>query len=141
MRVFMWTAGTSGLCGWATRLMPVAKKRGSSAAPGIWARNSGENSPETVETLTPTFSNTRPCIRLITPPPPSEPSVGGTAPGAAGEAAGFAVRERAGCLFVLDGLERRADAVAQAFEPGAGDGFECGVRRVRGAVWVSMPAI
>ena len=36
MRVFMWTAGTSGLCMCATRLIPLAKKRGSSAAPGIW---------------------------------------------------------------------------------------------------------
>ena len=54
--------------------MPLAQKRGSSAAPGIWARKSVLNSPDTVETLTPTFSNTRPRIRLITPPPPSPPS-------------------------------------------------------------------
>jgi len=33
-------------------------------------RNSAENSPETVETLTPTFSNTRPRITAIVPPPP-----------------------------------------------------------------------
>ena len=32
-RVFMCTAGTCGLAMCATRLMPVAKKRGSSAAP------------------------------------------------------------------------------------------------------------
>ena len=71
IRVLKWTAGTLGLAIWATRLMPLAQNRGSSAAPGICARNSGENSPHTVETFTPTFSNTRPRIRLMTPPPPS----------------------------------------------------------------------
>jgi coproporphyrinogen III oxidase len=35
--------------------MPVAKKLGSSSAPGIDAANSGESRPPTVETLTPTF--------------------------------------------------------------------------------------
>ena len=45
MRVLKCAAGTSGLCMCATRLMPLAQKRGSSAAPGIWARNSGLNSP------------------------------------------------------------------------------------------------
>ncbi len=58
----------------ATRLMPLAQNRGSCSAPGICARNSGLNSPQTVETFTPTFSNTRPRITLITPPPPSDPS-------------------------------------------------------------------
>ncbi len=52
-RVFMCTAGTSGERICATSEMPLAQKRGSSPAPGIWARNSGENSPETVEMLTP----------------------------------------------------------------------------------------
>jgi hypothetical protein len=50
--------------------MPEAQNLGSSAAPGICARNSGENSPCTVEQCTPTFSNSRPCIIDITPPPP-----------------------------------------------------------------------
>ena len=40
----------------------------------ICARKSGLNSPQTVDTLTPTFSNTRPFITLMTPPPPSWPS-------------------------------------------------------------------
>jgi len=40
---------------WATRLIPVAKKLGSSPAPGIDLANSGLNWPPTVETLTPTF--------------------------------------------------------------------------------------
>ena len=69
-RVFMCTAGTCGFCGWAISEMPEAQKRGSSAAPGISLRNSGANSPCTVEQCTPTFSNTRPRIIAITPPPP-----------------------------------------------------------------------
>src|SRR5262245_45087632 len=72
-RVFMWTAGTCGLCMWAISEMPEAQKRGSSAAPGMSLRNSGANSPNTVDTWTPTFSNTRPFISDITPPPPSRP--------------------------------------------------------------------
>jgi hypothetical protein len=36
-------------------------------------RNSGANSPWTVETCTPTFSNTRPRIIAMTPPPPGPP--------------------------------------------------------------------
>ena len=50
--------------------MPLAQNRGSSAAPGISLRNSGENSPDTVEMLTPTFSKTRPRMTEIVPPPP-----------------------------------------------------------------------
>src|SRR5262245_52801473 len=73
-RVFMCTAGTSGDCMWATRLMPLAQNRPRSAAPGICLRNSSENAPCTVEMFTPTFSNTRPRITDITPPPPSAPS-------------------------------------------------------------------
>ena len=61
-RVFMCAGGTWGERGWATSEMPLAQKRGSSAAPGICAANSGASSPHTVETLTPTFSNTRPRI-------------------------------------------------------------------------------
>ena len=76
MRVLKCAAGTSGLCMCATRLMPLAQNRGSSAAPGIWARKSGLNSPQTVETFTPTFSNTRPFITLMTPPPPSAAILG-----------------------------------------------------------------
>ena len=45
MRVFMCTAGTLGFQGWAMSEMPLAQKRGSSSAPGICLRNSGENSP------------------------------------------------------------------------------------------------
>ncbi len=41
--------------------------------PGDLARgNSRPELPQTVETLTPTFSKTWPCMRLITPPPPSD---------------------------------------------------------------------
>ena len=70
MRVFMCTAGTFGLRMWAISEMPEAQKVGSSSAPGICLRNSGENSPWTVEVWTPTFSNRRPCIIDMTPPPP-----------------------------------------------------------------------
>ncbi len=69
-RVFTCTAGTSGDCIWATSEMPAAQNRPSSSAPGICLRNSSENAPKTVETLTPTFSNTRPRITDVTPPPP-----------------------------------------------------------------------
>ena len=48
-RVFMWTAGTCGLAMCATRLIPVAKKRGSSSAPWMVAANSG--GINTTETL------------------------------------------------------------------------------------------
>ncbi len=74
MRVLKCTAGTRGLAMCATSETPEAQKRGSSAAPGMLPRNSSLNSPETVETFTPTFSNTRPRITLITPPPPGLPS-------------------------------------------------------------------
>ena len=72
-RVFICTAGTLGLCGWAISEMPDAQNAGFSSAPGICPRNSGANSPWTVETCTPTFSNTRPAIMAIVPPPPSPP--------------------------------------------------------------------
>ena len=54
----------------ATREMPLAQNPPSPSAPGICLRNSGLNSPHTVETFTPTFSNTRPRMTEITPPPP-----------------------------------------------------------------------
>ena len=72
-RVFMCTVGTFGFQGWAMSEMPPAQKRGSWSEPGIWPRNSGANSPCTVETCTPTFSNTRPRIIDMTPPPPGAP--------------------------------------------------------------------
>ncbi len=48
-RVFMCAAGTLGFSGWAMSETPDAQKRGSSSAPGICLRNSGANSPCTVE--------------------------------------------------------------------------------------------
>ena len=72
-RVFMCTAGTCGFCRCAISEIPEAKKRGSASAPGMSLRNSGANSPKTVETCTPTFSNTRPFIIDMTPPPPGPP--------------------------------------------------------------------
>ena len=98
---------------WAISEMPLAKKRGSSAAPGMSLRNSGANSPNTVETCTPTFSNTRPFIIAITPPPPGGAGVVGAAPRCALEAAGRAIRKwRAGGEGVFEFFERRDDAVA-----------------------------
>ncbi len=55
---------------WATNEIPLAQKEGSSLVPGICPRKASENSPYTVDTLTPTFSKTRPRITDITPPPP-----------------------------------------------------------------------
>ena len=70
----MCTAGTWGECMWATSEMPEAQKRGSSSAPGMEAANSGAKLPCTVEMLTPTFSNTRPFMIDMVPPPPGAPS-------------------------------------------------------------------
>ena len=123
-RVFMCTAGTCGLCGCAISEMPEAQKRGSSAAPGISLRNSGANSPCTVEQCTPTFSNTRPRISDITPPPPGCAGMVGALPWRAHETAGRrcrqAARSRAGRLPPPQG---RADIVAQRLEPGARAGL------------------
>ena len=59
----MCTAGACGLAMCATRLIPVAEKPGfSGSAPLTDLANSGLNAPTTVETLTPTFSNTLPFI-------------------------------------------------------------------------------
>lgn len=51
--------------------MPLAQNLGSASAPGISLRIVSENSPCTVEILTPTFSKTRPFITDISPPPPA----------------------------------------------------------------------
>ena len=113
MRVFMCTAGTLGLCGWAISEMPLAQKRGSSSAPGICLRNSGENSPCTVEVCTPTFSKTRPCIIDIS----AAAALALVAlPRRLFEAPGHPGGMRAGQI-VLDLLERGADPVAQLLEP------------------------
>ena len=62
----MCAVGALGFSGWAISETPEAQKRGSSSAPGICLRNSGANSPCTVEVWMPAFSNTRPLIRLVT---------------------------------------------------------------------------
>ena len=101
--------------------MPLAQKRGSFSAPGICLANSGAKLPCTVEVWQPTFSNTRPAISAITPPPPSPPSFSvrvqgvftkrpGALPSAAGQAVGL----------ILDRLERGADLIAQMLEPEPG---------------------
>jgi DNA ligase-associated metallophosphoesterase len=65
----------------ATRLIPVAVKLGlSGSAPLIDRANSGLKLPWTVETLTPTFSNTLPFISPCTPPPVSVRPVSAPSP-------------------------------------------------------------
>ena len=73
MRVFICAVGAFGFTGWAMKEMPLAQKRGSCSAPGICLANSGGKVPCTVEVWQPTFSNTRPDISAMTPPPPSAP--------------------------------------------------------------------
>ena len=129
-RVFMCTAGTCGLCGCAISEMPEAQKRGSSSAPGISLRNSGANSPCTVEQCTPTFSNTRPRIIAITPPPPGCRYGRCAARACARSGRPRVGQRRAGGQRVLERFERGADVVAQALEPGAG-ARSCGHRASR----------
>ena len=81
IRVFMCTAGVRGERMCATRLIPLAQNRGSSASPAIsrravrLRRAASPSRPCTVETFTPTFSKTRPSrITAITPPPASSPA-------------------------------------------------------------------
>ncbi len=97
----------------ATRLMPVAVNSGrSTLAPLIVAANCGAKLPCTVDTLTPTFSNTL--------------ALHHTAGAAAGIVVAFllslprrVVEDGIAAGLALDGLEGGADAVAQGFEPGA----------------------
>ena len=120
----MCTAGTCGLRIWATSEMPLAQKRGSSSAPGTClARIPATNCPYTVETLTPTFSNTRPRMIDITPPPASSPSLAGRVPGRALEAGPAADPTADLNVRASISLEFGADAVAQLLEPGAGARF------------------
>ncbi len=54
---------------WAMSEMLLDQKCGSRSAPWIVFAMSGENVPfKLVEVITPTFSNTRPFMTLITPP-------------------------------------------------------------------------
>ena len=107
-----------GLTGWAISDTPEAQKRGSSSAPGICLRNSGANSPCTVEVWMPAFSNTRPPIRLMVPPPPRRAGLVGARPRRAHEARGRAVAQRRRRRQVrLHALERQAQVVAQGLEP------------------------
>ena len=79
------------------------------SAPLIDAANSGAKVPNTVEVLTPTFSNTRPVINPMTPPPPGAPEGSGRSHGVrtkrpAGDGAASA-RD----VLVLDRLESGAE--------------------------------
>ena len=96
--------------------MPDAQNLGSSVAPGICERNSGLNSPCTVEQCTPTFSNSRPYIIDITPPPPGLPVWSARSHGVRTKRPARAGIER-GRGIVFQPLEGRADVVAQRLEP------------------------
>ena len=118
-RVFMCTAGTCGFCGCAISEMPEAQNRGSASAPGISLRNSGANSPCTVEAVHADFLEHAAAHHRHHAAAAGRAAVVGALPGRAHEAAGGAVGERrAGGQRVLDRLERGADVVAQALEPG-----------------------
>ncbi len=107
--------------GWAINEIPDAQKRGSSSAPGIWPRNSGENSPNTVEQWTPHFSKTRPEIIDITAAAARMAVVVGALPGRADESAGREPLIPGGVSgLVLQRFEGRADPVAEFLEPGSG---------------------
>ncbi len=71
--------------------MPEAQNRGSVAAPGMRARKASENSPSTIETLTPAFSIVSPRRIAITPPPPPGRCHGSRTKRAGGRAGGRAV--------------------------------------------------
>ena len=116
--VFIWAVGALGFFGWAMKEMPEAQKRGSLSAPGICLANSGAKLPCTVEVWQPTFSNTRPDISDMTPPPPLLAARLGARPGRAGEASGrLPGIKRRSLGLVLDRLERRADPIPQGLEP------------------------
>ncbi len=98
--------------------MPDAQKRGSSSAPGISLRNSGANSPCTVEQCTPTFSNTRPCIIAIDAAAAGTAGMVGALPGRADKPARRHVRLRStGRQLVFQLFEGGADLIAQRLEP------------------------
>ena len=109
-RVFMCTAGTLGFHGWTISEMPDAQNRGSSSAPGICFRNSGENSPCTVEDVD---------AGLL-----EHPAVHHRHHAAA---AVLALPWLALELDAVDLLEGGADLVPEVFEPAAGEDFP-GVR-------------
>ena len=109
----MCAGGTCGERRCATSEMPLAQKRAVRSAPGICAANSGANSPQTVETLTPTFSNTRPRMQGHHAAAAARP-----VPGLALEAAGRQPVALAARGSRPRSLECGADAIAQLLEPG-----------------------
>ena len=143
-RVFMCTAGTSGEHGCATSEIPLAQKRGSSAAPGMSPRNSGENSPVTVEMLTPTFSKTRPRMTAVTPPPPSARCHGvrSNRPGAA-PACGRCARNSSSIASNAAQMRSRSaanQAAARSQRSGSGGKVAASVMSGMSPVWRSASA-
>ena len=106
----MWTAGTCGLAICATRLMPVAKKRGSSSAPwmvcgefGAEAAADGRDvDPDLLEHL---------ALHQAAHAAAARRAVG------IGPVPGHELEARVAARLALDRLERGADPVAQRFEP------------------------
>ena len=109
----MCTAGTCGLAMCATRLMPVAKKLGSSSAPGIErgellaeaAADGRDVDPDLFEHL---------AVHL-----PANAAAAGRAV-VVGAVPRGEVERGVAAGFALDRLELGADAVAERFEPVAG---------------------
>ena len=130
-RVFMWTVGTFGFHGWAMSEMPAAKKRGSSSEPGIWPRNSGSNSPWTVETWTPDLLEDAPVHHRHDAAAAPRGRHGPCAPRAcarSGRAAVASGKNGSGRL-VFERFEGGADPVPQGGEPGGRFGLEALDRR------------
>ena len=96
-----------------------------SAAPGMSLRNSGANSPNTVETWTPTFSNTRPFIIAMTPPPPACAAWSVRFQGLRTNRPAARSPSGAPAGRAPPAPRRRPDPIAQRFEPGAGAVFAC----------------
>ena len=83
--------------------------------------NSGAKVPCTVEMWQPTFSNTRPRISAMTPPPPSLPSVSARVHGVRVKRPGAWPSHRGSAFgLVLDCFERGEQLVAQMLEPQRG---------------------
>ena len=106
----MCTAGTCGLAMWATRLMPVAKKRGSSSAPGMVLANSGEKRAADARDVDPDLLEHRAGHVAANPAATRFARGVGAVPRREGEGG-------IGPGLALDVLERGADAVAKAFKP------------------------
>ena len=109
----MCTAGTCGLAMCATRLMPVAKKLGSSSAPGIDAANSAREAAADGRDVDPDLLEHL-AVHLA-----ADAAAAGRAV-LVGAVPRDVVEGGVAARLALDRLERGADPVAERFEPVAG---------------------